>query len=233
MIGIVRAITGLLKAAVKNPKNALIIILVAVIGWNVWQGNRKQKKINELAERLAIKPTTITITTSGIETTSTTRDGGTVTKRTYVPPEGKVLIDLSEKEKLEKRYAELVDKINKMKDVAELGALKIELEEIKVELEKPPEVTIKVKGFTFRPGYSILYEPELNEMSGNLDIKWIYYKRYSLTTAFGLSRGNIGITRHIDDVIAIFRNIEIGIYYGMKYENLKDTRFTLGVRANF
>lgn len=93
--------------------------------------------------------------------------------------------------------------------------------------EKPPEVVVKDRGFTSRLGGGIVYAGEPLPL---LDLKWAYWRRYSLTLGITPRFGGIGASRHIDDFTP-FQNLEILGLAGVDWQG--GSRIGFGFRINF
>jgi hypothetical protein len=93
--------------------------------------------------------------------------------------------------------------------------------------EKPPEVVIKDWGFTTRVGGGIVYSGKTLPL---IDLKWFYWKRYSLTLGLTPEFGVLGVSRHIDDFTP-FGNLEVLGMGGVGWAG--EPRFGLGFRINF
>lgn len=93
--------------------------------------------------------------------------------------------------------------------------------------EKPPEVVIKDRGFTRRLGGGIVYAGEPLPL---LDLKWAYWRRYSVTLALTPRLGGVGLSRHIDDLTP-FSNLELLGIAGMNWQG--KPRTGVGLRVNF
>ena len=93
--------------------------------------------------------------------------------------------------------------------------------------DKLPEVEIKDKGFTRRLGGGIVYAGEALPL---IDLKWAYWRRYSLTLGLTPAFGCLGISHHIDDFTP-FKNLEILGLAGLSWSG--DLRFGIGLRTNF
>ena len=90
-----------------------------------------------------------------------------------------------------------------------------------------PEVVVKDHGWTFRPGggtiYSARFLPEV-------DVKLVYWKRYSFLAGINSEFAGVGAARHVDDLIP-FHNLEI---FGLGGHSWHGTfRFGIGIRTNF
>ena len=93
--------------------------------------------------------------------------------------------------------------------------------------EKPLEVMIKDWGFTTRPGGGIVYAGKPLPV---IDLKWCYWRRYSLTLGVTPRFGGLGVSRHIEDFTP-FRNLEVLGLGGFGWKG--DMRLGLGLRINF
>lgn len=95
------------------------------------------------------------------------------------------------------------------------------------QLEKPPEVMVKDRGFTKRLGVGLVYSGRLLP---ELDIKIIFYKRYSLVVATTYEFAGPGVSRHVGDFTP-FENLEILGLVGLSWQS--KPRFGIGLRTNF
>lgn len=93
--------------------------------------------------------------------------------------------------------------------------------------EKPPDVIIKDRGLTARLGGGIIYAGEPLPL---IDLKWAYWRRYSLTVGLTPRFGGFGVSRHIDDFTP-FHNLEMVGLGGIGWHG--DRRLGLGFRLNF
>ncbi|MCX5784598.1 MAG: hypothetical protein NTX59_02820 [Elusimicrobia bacterium] len=92
---------------------------------------------------------------------------------------------------------------------------------------KPPEVVVKDWGFAMRLGGGVVYSDRILPM---LDLKWFYWKRYSLTVGITPKFGGLCLSRHIDDFTP-FCNLEIFSIVGITWQGNRDVG--MGVRINF
>ena len=90
--------------------------------------------------------------------------------------------------------------------------------------EKPPEVVIKDRGFTARLGGGVVYAGKPLPM---IDLKWAYWRRYSLTLGLTPRFGGLGASRHIDD-LSPFTNMEVLGIGGVDWHG--HPRLGIGVR---
>lgn len=91
------------------------------------------------------------------------------------------------------------------------------------------DITIKDKGFTCRPGIGVLYS---GKVMPEFDIKWIYWKRYSVKTGVTLEFADVGVSRHVDDFpwMSLFKNLELQLIVGWQY--VSGLRIGAGLRVN-
>lgn len=95
------------------------------------------------------------------------------------------------------------------------------------QMEKPPEVVIKDRGFTSRLGGGVVYAGEPLPL---IDLKWAYWRRYSLTLGLTPRFGGVGVSRHIEDFTP-FQNLEILAMAGLDWGG--GQRIAIGLRTNF
>lgn len=93
--------------------------------------------------------------------------------------------------------------------------------------DKPPEVKIKDWGFTKRLGGGMVYS---GRVLPEIDLKWFYWRRYSLTLGVTPQFGGIGISRHVDDFTP-FQNLEILCLGGLDWHS--NRHIGIGMRFNF
>lgn len=93
--------------------------------------------------------------------------------------------------------------------------------------EKTPEVVIKDWGFTTRLGGGIVYSGKLLPL---IDLKWAYWRRYSLTLGLTPEFGGVGLSRHVDDFTP-FMNLEILAMTSIDWGGHR--RIAVGLRTNF
>ena len=95
--------------------------------------------------------------------------------------------------------------------------------------EKPPEVVIKDQGFTKRFGGGVVYS---RKALLELDMKWLYWRRYGLSLGLTTEFAGLGISRHVDDIVPFnFDNLEMLGMAGLDWRG--QPRFGLGLRTNF
>lgn len=123
------------------------------------------------------------------------------TSTTYIPPEGKVII---------------TKKPIIVKSTSSTESITSEI------------VSVKIVdwGMTKRVGLGLVYS---NGFLPQVDLKFFYWKRYSSTVGINTQYANIGIYRHVDDLIGL-DNLEFGANYGIGFNQI--TRIGIGVRIN-
>lgn len=104
---------------------------------------------------------------------------------------------------------------------------KVEVVTKEDEPQKPPEVIIKDRGLTAKLGGGVIYAGKPLPM---IDLKWAYWRRYSLTAGLTPEYGGLGLSRHIDDFTP-FHNLEVVGMGGFGWHC--ERRLGLGVRLNF
>lgn len=93
--------------------------------------------------------------------------------------------------------------------------------------EKSPEAVINDRGFTMRLGGGIVYSGKPLPL---IDLKWAYWRRYSLTLGLTPRFGGVGVSRHVDDFMP-FNNLEIVGLAGPDWAG--KPRLGIGLRTNF
>jgi hypothetical protein len=93
--------------------------------------------------------------------------------------------------------------------------------------DNPPEVVVKDRGITSRLGAGVIYSGEPLPM---IDLKWAYWRRYSLTLGLTPAFGGLGISRHIDDFTP-FGNLELVGFGGLDWRG--GPRAGIGLRLSF
>jgi hypothetical protein len=104
--------------------------------------------------------------------------------------------------------------------------------------EEGSNINVKWYGFTFRPGFSAIYDGGLvskRPITVALDAKLFYISRYSSGLGSSLEYPYVFASRHIDDIIPFIpvENLEIQVIYGRPYEDFSGSVFGLGGRTNF
>lgn len=138
----------------------------------------------------------------------------------YVPPEGsiEIVIDVEHKEDI----IEVVDSIKEIK-IDAIKTIEEKYEEldyytdllIEKMFEKPITIIkIKNKGFCFRPFLGGDYSGKFSFLFGT---KLLYYNRYGMSVFSSFNGGGIGISRHVDDMVGFFKNIELFVGCGKNY----------------
>ena len=223
---------NLLTSLVGKPREGIIVILVVLVAYQytinrqkivVIDNLNKEKTelINQLNQKIEMGKNNITVTTKDKNT------GEIKKKTTYVPPEGKVEIIMDQSNSMVYDQPSQVAYVNAPPLGATTGYLIHNYSNVATSVIKVTD-----KGFCFRPGIGALYDFDKQELKAQLDIKFGFVKRFSGIASFDKEYGSIAITRHIDDVFKTAKNLEIGIYAGLKYD-ASNSRITIGVRSNF
>jgi hypothetical protein len=161
---------------------------------------------------------------------SITSDGS---RNSYRPPEAKTNIVIREDREASKRVAELDRQLvelekDKTKNASEIERVRKERDDWKKKATRI-DITGASWGVTLKPGLGALYS---DHFVPELDLKVVYAYRYSLKVGITPEFGDIGLSRHVDDLIPFFRfqNIELQVVYGMEFGGGR--RWGIGVRSN-
>ncbi len=108
-------------------------------------------------------------------------------------------------------------------------------------IEKNPltnDVIIKVKnkGLTSKIGASFIYDGNYNDqiIKPALDMKLLYWNRYSSGIGTTWDSPFLFVSRHLDDLIPVIKpeNIELELIYGRNYNDFGHSVFGIGLRTN-
>ena len=225
-----------LKWAFSSPRLALEGVLVLGLVAGGWAYNINKAKLDQiylekegleadLSEKIRLKDNELTVIRR--------EKGKVIVKRVYVPPEGSVVIKRKDKKALTDKYNGLLKRLIAMdgSNTAEKTKLQEEITKLLEQIDAPPIIDIKDKGFTLHPGFGFEVSPD--GWSPRLDLKFIYFKRWSaLLGGSGLGVG-VGVSRHLDDILW-FRPANVELFGQYNFLPLKDKSIgTVGLRANF
>lgn len=228
----------ILEKILGNVKNTIIVALVIALGAFGFMYTREKKAHNELQAKIEGLPKDakgqITIEKDNIKIVSKDKDGKIVYTDRYVPPEGSVVITVKEKEQLQNKINDLVDKIKKATTPELIKQLQDELSNTKEDLDKMPDVVIKDKGFCHKAGAGVGYD-FAEKPSPELDVKLLYFKRYGAGIGSTLNEPFLYASRHVDDLSGPlgFSNLELWVGYGRAYKDFSQDRILIGLRTNF
>ena len=91
------------------------------------------------------------------------------------------------------------------------------------------KIVVKNKGFTFRPGFGLLYD--FNKLNPEIDSKLVFYSRYSSGIFLYRHGAGVFVSRHIDDLVPFKAlNSELFLGYSLVGNNNK---LNFGLRCNF
>ncbi len=174
-------------------------------------------------------------------------EGKTRVVKIYIPDEGKVTVITKERDQAIEEYKEVLERLKTMTDEEEIRKAKKTLDGLIGDVNKPPEVIVKNKGFTSRFGYgmTIGLDSSTEVDLGNdrkldlpimpmLDWKFVYWKRWSATVGVTPRDIGPGITRHIDDITPRklnMKNLELGIRPAIEFTGGR--RLDVILRNNF
>lgn len=220
---------------VRHWREVIIAVLIVFVMAQTKAKNMWETKYNEAHNKLQLKDgelAAITLKDGQLRTGGNV--SGDSSKPGYVPPEAGLRASVKENAKLKKQLDALNANIRKLESsgnatAEEIAALKKQRDEL---AGKVPELHIDFSrfGFTCRLGYGVLYN---GKFLPEIDIKWVYWGRWSLKTGATKEFVDIGVSRHLDDLIPYIkpRNVEAQIIVGKRY----DGPYTIaaGARSNF
>lgn len=169
-----------------------------------------------------------------------------ITKVVERVPEGYVKLDLTEYRKnmrafitLKKRYSDMQNHRIVDSNIT-IGESEVVKDSIKVEFDSDilkffdeidTMATISLKyqtsGFIFRPSWGIGYCDGLDFTVG---LKTFFYNKYNVGLYATTNLGGIGIGRHLNDIVKVFKNTELRAITGMGYKG--GFRFWIGLTTD-
>jgi hypothetical protein len=219
--------------ALGSPRLALEALLVAAVVAGGWMYNRKTEELEsartqagKLEESLKGK---ISIVSGQLEILKREK-GRVIRERIFTPPEGSIVIKERDYSKLENKYRELLVNLKASKP-EDRKAIEKEVENVLEEIKNPVIITVKDRGFTFKPGFGMEWSSKIMPDT-RLDFKFAYFKRYSALV--GGSKGAVGlsVSRHLDDILW-FRPMNIELFGQYNLLRFNNTRWSFGLRSNF
>jgi len=220
----------------KCIKEIIILILIILNVFTFWLYKKEKKLRVDLQNRPTIEK--VEISKNKIQTTIKNKDGSQRVIDNYVPPEGKVTVSLEEKTKAEDYTLSDTDKSaleklnaifsNKNKTVETIKTIVIDGVATSSHSITSLNVEIKDKGWCFNPGLSAFYKFKTLAIEPALDIKFGYYKKYSANIVLNEDTCGVSISRHVDDFIPSFTNVEIETGY-----DINQSSIFIGLRFNF
>lgn len=205
-----------IKFAFTNIRLALEVLMVAALLVAGWAYNRKERQLEatnaQHAELAANLQAQITMRDNTIKILRRRPDGTVTTHTVYVPGEGGATVTHSTQP-------------------AQGSSVVKPPSGTPVDVGNGIIVYVKDRGFTSRPGFGFDYDGV--KMRPYLDMKFIYFKRYSM--AAGGSSGGLGVTvsRHLDDVLFFHpQNVEFYLHYRVLRMG-GGSQGSLGLRSNF
>jgi hypothetical protein len=135
-------------------------------------------------------------------------------------------------EELQSKYKLLLTALGSATTKEERARLQKEIDRLLLKLNHPEsEMVVKDFGFTFKPGFGAEWAGY--GIQPRLDAKLAYYKRYSLIAGGSRNGLDVGVSRHLDDILwGSPNNIEAFIVW--KFIRMYGAQaIALGIRANF
>ena len=205
-----------IKFAFANVRLTIELALIVALLVAGWMYNRKERELDrvnaEHATLAANLQAQITIRDNTIKILRRKPDGTVTSHQVYVPNEGGSIITHST------QPAHGASIVNPPPGNP-------------VDVGNGIIVFIKDKGFTIRPGFGFDFDGI--KLRPYLDVKLIYYKRYSATA--GGSSGGLGVTvsRHLDDILFFHpQNVEFYLHYRVIRLGT-GAQGSFGLRSNF
>lgn len=241
------ALTGI-KLAYKNLERTLLI--AALIGcaafsylYNIEKDNREMAELTAKGLPPGILAKYIQKNRELIQLVKNA-EGKTVVKKFYVPDEGKLTVITKERDVALHKYNEIIEQLKQAKNEDEINNLKKKLDRLLEDVQKPPTVIVKNKGFTSRFGYGFAINPDFKTtitgrrkttlpITPELDWKFGYWNRWSVMIQVNPYFAGPAITYHVDKMSGRlqFNNLEVGITGGFKWSGGKQAAILL--RSNF
>ena len=217
----------------KDKLYQVVLILFAILSVVLFFKDRSNKnKIVKLTDEIKVltekKAEVVTIYKDKVRVIYRDKDNNVTTSETYVPPEGNVRVEVEDKEKLKVDLVAVKKELELEKEKNKKEALEKKAKEIEKDINKDPEIIIKDKGLCLKPGAGVVFT---GTTLPELDIKFAYYQRWSAKVGCTTKFIDIGITRHLDDIIADFHNVEAQVIFGIGWDNSK--HLGVGIRVNF
>jgi hypothetical protein len=222
--------------ALRNPRVALEVTLVALVAFYGWRYHKKaaqldmaQVQAEGLEKDLKQK---ITIANNEIEILKR-ENGVTTVRRIYVPPEGSVVIRKKDQEAQQRKLAEILDSLKAAS--LDKDALARRIQELMghKEGDGAEEIIVKNKGLTFRPGFGMDYTGV--GLQPRLDFKFAYWDRWGAIAGGSYNGIGLGVSRRLDDIIwRKMQNLEAFLGYNfITFDGRKGKSGVAGLRVNF
>jgi hypothetical protein len=205
-----------IKLAFANTRVAIEIAMVAALFIAGWLYNKKEAELAaakaEYGTLAANLQNQITIRDNTIKILNRRKDGKVTTVTVYLPSEGGSTVTHS--------------------TVPAQGTVIVKPPPgTPIDLGNGTIVYIQDRGFTARPGFGLDFDGF--KARPYLDMKLVYFKRYS--AAVGGTTGGLGVTasRHLDDILFFHpQNVEFFVHYRvLRLGN--GSAASIGIRSNF
>jgi len=221
----------------QNKKTAFYISLIIFIALLCKCNHDKSIKIeqlttekNGLAEKLKAK-----VTSGNGEVKIVYRDKEKIiTRIQYLPPEGFVTVETLNKEKQGQKNF-----LDKLKEKISSNATLKDIKDFvfRTTIDTGDEIiVVHDRGFCFRPGFFLNYDGQYNNypLNAGIDVKLIFFQRWSSGLSTTLEYPGVFISRHVDDLsLGICKNLEIAIIYGKPYKEFDKNILGIGFRSNW
>lgn len=214
---------SILSMIIKKPKEAFIIILLCVSISLGYMYHKKEKEADylklknvDLSEKLSSK---VSIKDGEITIIGRDANGNPVGLLFEAPAEGGIDI-------LDPKDGEDVDRLR--------GLDRFTHRDYEVPGTSGTIVRVKIAGLCFKPGFGAFYDTK--GLKGAIDVKIVFWKRFSAILWASTKYGGAAISRHIDDFFPkkiTPKNVEVTLFGGIEYKNPENKQLFLGFRSNF
>jgi hypothetical protein len=229
------------KWAYQHARLTLELVLVLILLFLSWRYNRKVEELDQanaehgqLAQGLSQQ---ITVANGQIEILKREK-GKVIVQKVFVPPEGSIVVKEADWVQLNIDYIMLQSQLASGNLTPEQRkALEKQISELLAKIAalmkngQGTTVTIKDKGLTLRPGFGAEWAGY--GLSPRLDIKWAYFKRYSVLVGGGKDGLDISVSRHLDDLLW-WHPMNVELFSGYRlFHTSSSLPIVVGLRANF
>ena len=222
---------------------AILAALIAIsMGLNIWQYD-KSKTYSIQYGSDSTKVEKIKISDGEVEVEHI-KQGKKKIKKMYIAPEGKTVLDLGGYNKQMEKVDEIrykIERINSLlneKDSVLTGQQLSGIFRNIWELDKSPlHLNVKNYGFTsrFQIGFGVGGYKDRIEQKFIFGWKFLFWNRLNIGAYVNQDLLGVGLGRHMDDLVPIFKNAELRLVIGPGFKNItnpQDLNFWLGVTVD-
>lgn len=247
---------GLLKLGLRNPERVLLLITVVALLWmtKLYNGEKEARRQSDIAIHGLADDEIARYKVENTRLTQAVRDaeGNVRIVTRYIPSEGSVTVVTKKRDEAIEKYKETLEKLKNAPTPKAMEELTKKLKKLQIEIEKPPDIFIRDKGFTSRfgagfvitPGASMKFERDGRSINlplvPSLDWKWGFWRRFSATLNLNPLFLGPCATRHIDDFTPGWMHVEnleaqgcVGPLFGQGWPTGSGWQAGIGLRSNF